>query len=160
MKGSADIIERLNSYLSIELTGHRQYLRNSRTCAHWGFTRLAEIQYAYAIEEMEHAAEIADRILFLEGEPDMSAAARIGPVATLTGQLQQDLTLVEHACVVLGEAIARCEQQGDFVSRDLLTTMLDDEERHTDWLETELGLVERIGLDNYLQSQQGEESAR
>jgi len=154
MQGSARVIEYLNAYLAIELTGHRQYLRNSRSCANWGFDRLADMQYDYSVEEMEHAVKLADRILFLEGEPDFSASAVIESAATPIDQLQQDLALIKRARRVLGEAIAHCEQQEDFVSRGLLAAMLEDEEQHTDWLETELELVERIGLQNYLQSQQ------
>jgi len=152
MQGNHEVIGLLNEYLAIELTGHRQYLRNSRACKNWGFGRLAAVQYDYALEEMEHAATLIDRILFLEGEPAVGVSAELAPAGSAVEQLEQDLALVGRACSQLRNAVSRSEALGDFASRDLFAAMLEDEERHTDWLETELGLVERIGVENYLQS--------
>lgn len=153
MKGNQEIIELLNEYLAIELTGHRQYLRNSRACKHWCFGRLASIQYDYSLEEMEHAAALIDRILFLEGDPAVDTPTRLEPAGSAIEQLQQDLALVGRACSQLRGAISHSEALGDFASRDLFLVMLKDEEEHIDWLETELDLAERIGAENYLQSQ-------
>jgi len=153
MQIASQVIEQLNGYLAIELTGHRQYLRNSRSCAHWGLERLAAIEYDYATEEMQHAARLADQILLIEGQPDFAAACVLAPAATAIEQLAQDHALVARACEFLAESIAVCENAGDYASRELLVEMLDDEQRHIDWLETELEQARRIGEPNYLQSQ-------
>ncbi|MCC7151843.1 MAG: bacterioferritin [Rubrivivax sp.] len=155
MQGDPKVVAGLNEYLSFELTGHRQYLIHAAMCRHWGFARLAGIQDAYSAEETQHAARIATRILMLDGTIAPRELGAIGGAATVPDQLARDRGLVGGAIVHLRAAIGDCEQGRDFVSRDLLREMLDDEERHLHWLDTELGLVQRLGLQNYLQSQTG-----
>lgn len=153
MKGDARVVADLNEYLSFELTGHRQYLIHTGMCRHWGFERLAKIQGAYSAEETGHAARIIARILLLGGA---ATPREFGPIAGAAGvpaQLALDRGLVGGAIVHLRAAIAACEHSRDFVSRALLREMLDDEEHHLHWLDTELALIDQIGLQNYLQSQ-------
>src|SRR5574337_492029 len=127
MKVDAKVVAGLNEYLSYELTGHRQYLIHAAMCRHWGFERLATVQDAYSAEETRHAARIIARILMLDG---IAAPRELGP-------------------------IAGAEHGRDFVSRDLLREMLDDEERHLHWLDIETALIDQVGLQNYLQTQTG-----
>lgn len=153
MQGEPKVLAGLNEYLSFELTGHRQYLIHAAMCRHWGFERLARIQDAYSAEETQHAARIIARILLLGGT---AAPRELGPVAggtSVSEQLARDHALVAGAITHLRAFIGDCERSADFVSRDLMREMLDDEERHLHWLDIELGLVARLGLPNYLQSQ-------
>ncbi|GMV01969.1 MAG: bacterioferritin [Burkholderiaceae bacterium] len=161
MKRNPQVVQDLNEYVSFELTGHRQYLLHGAMCRHWGFAGLAQAQLAYSEEETRHAARIMIRILLLGGTPLMQdnrdAVVRGAPVEqyanAVPGQLGDDRNLVGAAIVHLKGAIVRCEQHGDFVSRDLLVEMLDDEEQHLDWLDRQLGLIDKVGLQNYLQTQ-------
>lgn len=155
MKADPKVLAALNEYLSYELTGHRQYLIHAAMCRHWGLQRMARIQEAYSAEETQHAARIIDRILLLDGQ---ATPRELGPVAggaTLATQLARDHDLVGRAIVHLRAAIGDCEDSGDFVSRDLLREMLDDEEHHLHWLDTETRLAGQLGEQNYLQSQLG-----
>lgn len=155
MKGDPKVLDGLNGYLSFELTGHRQYLLHAGMCRHWGFERLARIQDDYSAEETQHAARIITRILMLGG---VAAPRELRPIVgapTVPEQLELDRELVSQAMVHLRAAIADCEAGRDYVSRDLLREMLDDEENHLDWLDTEVALIGKLGLQNYLQSQLG-----
>lgn len=153
MKGDPKVISDLNEYLSFELTGHRQYLLHAGMCRHWGFERLARIQDAYSAEETQHAARIIARILMLDGVAAPRDFRPIVGAPTVPEQLALDSELVGGAIVHLRAAITACEHSRDFVSRDLLREMLDDEERHLYWLETETALIDKVGLENYLQTQ-------
>lgn len=155
MQGNPKVVAALNEYLSFELTGHRQYLIHAAMCRHWGLARLARIQDAYSAEETQHAAGIVTRILMLGGSAAPREFGAIAGAADVPAQIARDRVLVGAAIVHLRAAVGDCEQAGDFVSRDLLRVMLDDEERHLHWLDTEQGLIERLGLQNYLQSQLG-----
>lgn len=152
MKSDAQIIEALNEYLAFELTGHKQYLLHGSLCRHWGFEKLAATQLAYSEEETRHAGEIMARILLLDGVPSMEE--RRAPVGgqTVREQLENDVRLVSDAIDHLRATIGVCEKARDYVSRDLLGTMLADEELHLDWLETELELIGKVGQENYLQA--------
>ena len=153
MKGNPRIVQDLNEYLAFELTGHRQYLLHGSMCRHWGLKRLGDVQHAYGEEETTHAQRIMARILLLGATPSMASARDVAASDTVAGQLQNDRDLVGAAIVHLRPAIGRCEQSADFVSRDLLTEMLDDEELHLDWLDRQFGLIDKVGLQNYLQAQ-------
>ena len=153
MKGDARVMADLNRYLSFELTGHRQYLLHAAMCRHWGFERLARIQDAYSAEETQHAARIAARILVLGAEALPQELRAIAGAPTVPEQLALDRGLVRDAMAHLRAAVGRAEGCADYLSRDLLREMLDDEERHEHWLDTEIALVAQLGLANYLQSQ-------
>ncbi|MBI2379423.1 MAG: bacterioferritin [Gammaproteobacteria bacterium] len=152
MQGDPQVLTYLNRYFRIELTGHKQYLLNAGQLAHWGYGELAAKQHAYGEEETAHARRLMARILFLGGTPELADHRPIVPVADVTGQLRQDLSLIADAIGVLREAVTCCSAQADFVSRDLFVEMLADEEAHYHWLETQLALQAQMGSENYLQS--------
>jgi bacterioferritin len=153
MKGDPKVIEYLNIALKNELTAINQYFLHARMLDNWGLKKLGEHEYNESIDEMKHADKLMERILFLEGKPNMSdlGALRIGQ--TVPDLLRGDLELEHVAHPLYKEAIAYCESVGDFVSRDLMSAILSSEEEHIDWLETQLELIERVGLENYQQSQ-------
>jgi bacterioferritin len=153
MKGDPRVTHELNEYLSFELTGHRQYLLHGATCRHWGFSRLADVQHGYSEEETTHAGRIMARILLLGAAPSMKSRRAVDARDTVAKQLAYDRELVSQAIDHLRAAIGICEQCSDFVSRDLLAGMLDDEELHLDWLDRQLGLIDKVGLQDYLQAQ-------
>lgn len=153
MQGDPKVLEGLNGYLSFELTGHRQYLLHAGMCRHWGFERLARIQDGYSAEETQHAARIITRILMLGGAATPRELRPIVGGPSVAEQLDLDRDLVSQAMVLVRGAIADCESVRDYASRDLLREMLDDEEHHLDWLDTEVALIGKLGLPNYLQSQ-------
>ncbi len=155
MKGDRKAIDFLNRYLVTELTGHHQYIGHARMLKNWGVTGLAEREDQYAEEERAHAARIADRILFLEGTPDFRTIGTLAIGTDVKELLTGDLGLVRQAQTVLRAGVAHCESAADYVSRDLLREMLDDEEQHAHWLEVQLALIARIGLKNYIQSRGG-----
>jgi len=155
MKGDPRVIELLNGYLQIELTGLRQYLLAAATAGHWGYATLHARQSAYVREELEHSGKILRRILFLEGTPDLATAAKATPPPSIEAQLREDHALVSRAIVHLRDAVATARQAGDETSRALFQEMLADEESHLHWLEQELTLIEQVGLANYLQQQIG-----
>lgn len=153
MRGERAIIQHLNAVLRNELTAINQYFLHSRMLEHWGFNRLAKQEYEESIEEMKHADEVAKRILFLEGLPNFQDLGKL-----LTGEdvpeiLANDLKLELAARTDLVVAIAEAEAIKDFTTRELLDGMLKETESHIDDLETELGLIDKVGLANYLQSQ-------
>ncbi len=153
MKGDSGVIGYLNQALANELTAIDQYFLHSRMLKDWSFGNLAKKEYDESIDEMKHAQSLIDRILFLEGLPNMQDLGRLKIGRQVPEILAHDLALEMEAQPVLKEAIAQAEKVGDFVSRNLFQAILDDEEDHIDWLETQLELIEKVGVQNYLQSQ-------
>ena len=156
MKGHAKIIGHLNTVLCNELTAINQYFLHYRMYKHWGYKELAEHEYKESIDEMKHADRLVERILFLEGLPNLQKLNKLlvgeGPKEAIAC----DLELESAAVPDLKNAIADCEALGDYVSRDLFSEILESEEEHIDWLETQLSLIDRIGIENYCQSQMRE----
>ena len=153
MKGDATVIEHLNKVLRNELTAINQYFLHSRMLKDWGLHRLGDHEYDESIDEMRHADTLIERILFLEGLPNLQSlnALRIGQ--NVPEMLKADLELEHEAIPDLREAIAYCEEVQDYVSRHIFREILSSEEEHVDWLETQLGLIDKVGLENYQQSQ-------
>lgn len=157
MKGDAKVIKLLNAQLTNELSAINQYFLHARMYKHWGFEKIAKKEYSESIGEMKHADKLIDRILMLGGLPNLQALHKLMIGEETQEMLQCDLKLENAAQKTVKEGIAVCETVGDYVSRDLLQTILEDTEEHIDWLETQLELIEKIGIQNYLQSQMSEE---
>jgi len=153
MKGNDQVIEFLNQALKAELTAINQYFLHSRMLQDWGLTALAKKEYQESIEEMQHADQLIQRILLLEGLPNLQALGRLRIGESPREALECDLALEHDALPLYRDAISASEQQRDFVSRDLFQKILDNEEEHVDWLETQLDLIKRIGEERYLQAQ-------
>lgn len=152
MKSDATVIKHLNKALGNELVAINQYFLHSRMYEDWGLAKLAAKEYEESIDEMKHADLLIKRILFLEGLPNLQNLGKLLIGENTKEMLQCDLNLEMIACPDLKEGIAYCESIGDFVSRNLLSDILDSEEEHVDWLEGQLKLVEIVGLENYQQS--------
>jgi bacterioferritin len=152
MKSDPTVIQLLNEVLRGELTAINQYFLHSKMLKNWGFERLAEKEHAESIDEMKHADALTDRILFLEGLPNYQDIGRLMIGENVKEVFQCDLKLEHQAMPVLRRGIAHCESVQDYVTRDLFQRILDSEEDHVDWLETQLELIDKIGLQNYLQS--------
>ena len=150
MKGDSKVIEHLNKALYNELVAINQYFLHSRMYKNWGLKELAEHEYKESIDEMKHADRLADRILFLEGLPNFQALGKLRIGENPKELLEADLALELEALPTLREAIAYCESIRDSVSRRLFTDILDSEEEHIDWIETQLDLIARLGEQNYL----------
>ena len=153
MKGDAKVIEFLNKALFNELTAINQYFLHAKMLKNWGLKDLAEHEYHESIDEMKHADKLSDRILFLDGLPNFQALGKLKIGETPREILQCDLALELEALQLLKDAIVHCEGVGDFTSRQLFADILDSEEEHIDWIETQLSLIERIGEQNYLAQQ-------
>ncbi len=153
MQGDKQVIEYLNKVLTNELTAVNQYFLHARMFKNWGFNKLNEYEYKESIDEMKHADKLIERTLFLEGLPNLQDLNKILIGENPLEMLRCDLQLEHVAYPVLKEAIAYCEKCGDYVTRELFEHILESEEEHIDWLETQLGLIETVGLENYLQSQ-------
>ncbi|BEV13882.1 bacterioferritin [Herbaspirillum sp. DW155] len=153
MKGDPAVIKLLNAQLTNELTAINQYFLHARMYKHWGLDKIGAKEYAESIGEMKHADKLIDRILMLDGLPNLQALHKLMIGENTQEMLQCDLKLEQGAQKTVKEGIATCEQVGDYVSRELFQMILDDTEEHIDWLETQLDLIDKVGIQNYLQSQ-------
>jgi len=152
MKGDSVVLSHLNTVLRNELTAINQYFLHSRMLNNWGVRQLGAQLQKESIEEMHHADWLIERILLLEGQPHMELLGKLRIGADTKGALEGDLALEHQAVGDLKQGIAHCEQVADYVSRDLLRRILDNEEEHIDWIETQLDLIRRLGLDKYEQA--------
>ena len=153
MKGSKVVIDALNSVLTKELTAINQYFLHARMLQDWGLSKLGKLEYEASIDEMKHADQLIKRILFLEGLPNVQKLDKINIGQNLRELLQSDLGIEYAAVPHLKECIKIAEKEADFVSRDLFREILASEEQHVDWLETQIGLFDKVGEQNYMQSQ-------
>ncbi|HWW64392.1 MAG TPA: bacterioferritin [Sphingomonadaceae bacterium] len=153
MQGDAKVITYLNEALKNELTAINQYFLHYRMLDHWGVQRLAKFEYGESIDEMKHADRLAERILFLDGLPNFQLLGRLRIGETVEEVLKADLALEQEALPTLKDGIAHCESVRDYVSRDLLTDILESEEEHIDELERQFDMIKQMGLQNYIQLQ-------
>jgi len=159
MKGSQKVIDALNDGLTIELTAINQYFIQSRMCANWGFHKLAKHHYDESIEEMQHAQLLIDRIIFLEGVPEIARYDVIRAGTNVKEQLQYDLEVELKASKSYNEAAEICRQEKDAASREIVEKIIRESEESVDWLEAQLELIDTLGLELYLQAQLGEEES-
>lgn len=159
MKGDQKVIEYLNKALKLELTAVNQFFLHAKMFKDWGFERLAKIEYDESIDEMKHADVLIERILFLEGLPNLQDLDKLYIGETVKEALECDLKVEHRAHPLYIEAIAYCESVKDYVSREIMVRILESEEEHVDHLETQLSLIEKIGEERYMQSQMKESGA-
>lgn len=159
MKGDEKVIEFLNKALKNELTAINQYFLHYRMLDNWGIKKLAKFEYEESIDEMKHADQLTERILFLDGLPNFQLLGRLRIGESVEEILKADLELEEEAIPLLKDAIEYCEEKRDYVSRDLFASILESEEDHVDTLEMQFDMIERMGIENYcqLQSEPAEE---
>ena len=153
MQGSAEVINVLNRVLYNELVAINQYVLHARMLRNWGITKLADYEYKESIDEMKHSESLIDRILFLDGLPNLQDLGKLLIGEDVKEILECDLKLEHDALPALKEGIALCEKEGDYVSRQLLESILESEEEHIDFLEAQMDLISRMGLENYVQLQ-------
>lgn len=159
MQGSQKVIDALNAGLTIELTAINQYFVQAKMCKNWGLNKLAAKHYSESIGEMKHAEMLIDRILFLEGVPEIARYDVIRVGTDVPEQFQYDLALESSGVKAYNNAVQLCIAENDGGSRDLLEKILVESEEHVDWLETQIDLIRQLGLQNYLMTQVGEEAA-
>ena len=157
MKGDPQVLSFLNQALRQELTAINQYFLHAKMFQNMGLKRLYEHEYKESIDEMKHADKLIERVLFLDGLPNLQDLGKLLIGENVPEMLRADLTLEQSARPLYQEAIAYCEGVRDYVSRELLERILENEEEHIDWLETQLSLIDRIGIENYCQSQMGKD---
>ncbi len=155
MKGHPEVIAVLKGILTNELTAINQYFLHARMCRDWGYDKIGDKFYKESIDEMKHAKDIIDRILFLEGTPNVQKLHALNIGTTVRKQLENDLSLERKAIADLKNAIKVCVQVSDFASRELLEKILVSEEEHTDWIESQLHALGEVGEENYLSQQLG-----
>jgi bacterioferritin len=153
VRGDATVLQHLNAVLKNELTAINQYFLHARLLRHWGVTRLGAYEYTESIDEMKHADRLIERILFLDGLPNLQDLDKLLIGETVQEVLECDLRLEQNALPMLREGIAHCESVRDFVTRDLFADILEAEERHVDFIEIQLDLIPKIGIENYTQLQ-------
>lgn len=153
MKGDQEVIRLLNAQLTNELTAINQYFLHAKMYKHWGLEKIGKKEWDESIGEMKHADKLIDRILMLDGLPNLQAMHKIMVGENTEEMLGCDLKLEKGAQITVKEGIAAAEKATDYVSRDLLLMILEDTEEHIDWLETQLDLIGKVGIQNYLQSQ-------
>ena len=154
MKAKPGILDALQDVLTKELTGINQYFIHSKMCSNWGYDRLAKFQWDESMDEMRHADKLIDRMLLLEGSPNMTRYEKVHTVKDPAPMIKSDLALEMGAIETLKDSIATTFEQNDHVSRELFEHILADEEEHVDWLEAQLGKIDDMGVENWLATQQ------